>query len=182
MMSCVLNVATFGKNSAVNSGHFGLASGCYCHFTSPIRRYPDLVVHRMLKLMLRGDTAEMEKQENFVKEAALRSSEREKIADEAERDVDDIKKAEYAGTIIGGEFDGIVSGVTSFGIFVELPNTVEGLVRVENLPGFGYEYDEKRYTLSNGVHRFTLSSAVRIRVAAADAVSGRIDFDFVDMV
>ena len=96
--------------------------------------------------------------------------------------MDDIKKAEYAGTIIGGEFDGIVSGVTSFGIFVELPNTVEGLVRVENLPGFGYEYDEKRYTLSNGVHRFTLSSAVRIRVAAADAVSGRIDFDFVDMV
>ena len=170
------------RYSAVNSGHFGLASGCYCHFTSPIRRYPDLVVHRVLKLMLRGDTAEMEKQENFVKEAALRSSEREKIADEAERDVDDIKKAEYAGTIIGGEFDGIVSGVTSFGIFVELPNTVEGLVRVENLPGFGYEYDEKRYTLSNGVHRFTLSSAVRIRVAAADSVSGRIDFDFVDMV
>ncbi len=170
------------RYSATNNGHFGLASDCYCHFTSPIRRYPDLVVHRMLKLMLKGDTAEMEKQTNFVREASLHSSEREKIADEAERNVDDIKKAEYAKSIIGSEFDGIISGVTSFGIFVELPNTVEGLVRVECLPGFDYEYDAKRYTLSNGKYRFELSSAVRIRVIAADTTSGRIDFNFVGMV
>lgn len=172
------------RYSSVNSGHFGLASECYCHFTSPIRRYPDLVVHRMLKLMLKGElSADVAKKcEAFVKEASAHSSEREKIADEAERDVDDIKKAEYAQSIIGEEFDGIISGVTSFGIFVELPNTVEGLIRVENLPGQGYEYDEKKYTLASPSHRFTLSAGVRIRVAASDAATGRIDFDFVDMI
>lgn len=164
-----------------NLGHFGLASECYCHFTSPIRRYPDLVVHRAVKNLLKGgvDDSTLKKMTEFVKIAATHSSEREKLADEAERDVDDMKKAEYAKTLIGREFDGIVSGVTSFGIFVELPNTVEGLIRLENLPEDYYVFDEKKYTLFGKRNRFTLSQKIKISVAAADPETGKIDFDFV---
>ena len=111
-----------------------------------------------------------------MKEAALRSSEREKIADEAERDVDDIKKAEYAGTIIGGEFDGIVSGVTSFGIFVELENTAEGLIRIETLKGGWYEFDEKNFVLKNKSKSYRLGQAIRIRVDGVDAISRKAEF------
>jgi len=172
------------KYHHVNLGHFGLASDCYCHFTSPIRRYPDLVVHRILKLILNGsmDDGTVSRMTTFVEEACVQSSEREKIADEAERDVDDMKKAEFARTIIGEEFDGIISGVTSFGIFVELPNTVEGLVRLENLPYDIYEYDQKKYSLTGNSHKFTLSQQVKIRVVASDVLSRKIDFDLVDVI
>ena len=167
-----------------NLGHFGLASDCYCHFTSPIRRYPDLVVHRVLKLILHGsmDDYTINRMNGFVQEACVQSSEREKIADEAERDADDMKKAEYAQKLVGMEFDGIISGVTSFGIFVELPNTVEGLIRVEYLPEDIYEYDQKNYALVGKHHKFTLSQQVKIRVVSSDVLSRKIDFDLVDMV
>lgn len=167
-----------------NLGHFGLASDCYCHFTSPIRRYPDLVVHRMLKLILHGSVDEntINRMGAFVQEACVQSSEREKIADEAERDADDMKKAEYAQKLVGMEFDGIISGVTGFGIFVELPNTVEGLIRTEYLPDDVYEYDQKNYTLIGRQHKFTLSQQVKIKVVGADVLSRKIDFDLVDMV
>lgn len=167
-----------------NLGHFGLASDCYCHFTSPIRRYPDLVVHRVLKLLLNGsmDANVSARMHEFVKNASVHSSEREKLADEAERDVDDMKKAEFAKRLVGDEFEGIISGVTSFGIFVELPNTVEGLIRLENLPNDVYEFDEKRYTLLGKHNKFTLSQPVKIKVAAADVDTRRIDFDFVGVI
>lgn len=172
------------KYHYVNLGHFGLASDCYCHFTSPIRRYPDLVVHRVLKLILHGsmDDKTAARMSEFVKAASVQSSEREKLADEAERDVDDMKKAEFAKSLVGEEFDGIVSGVVGFGIFVELPNTVEGLVRVENLPDDFYEYDEKKYSLVGKHHKFTLSQPVRIRVAASDVDTRKIDFELVDVL
>ena len=167
-----------------NLGHFGLASDCYCHFTSPIRRYPDLVVHRVLKLILNGslDGNASARMHEFVKSASVHSSEREKLADEAERDVDDMKKAEFARTLIGQDFEGIISGVTGFGIFVELPNTVEGLIRIENLPDDVYEFDEKKYTLLGRHNKFTLGQAVKIKVAAADVDTRKIDFDFVGVV
>ena len=167
-----------------NLGHFGLASDCYCHFTSPIRRYPDLVVHRVLKLILHGsmDDYTINRMSGFVQEACVQSSEREKIADEAERDADDMKKAEYAQKLVGMEFDGIISGVTSFGIFVELPNTVEGLIRIEYLPEDIYEYDQKNYALIGKNYKFTLSQQVKIKVVGADVMSRKIDFDLVDMI
>lgn len=167
-----------------NLGHFGLASDCYCHFTSPIRRYPDLVVHRMLKLVLHGslDDNTISRMSNFVQEACVQSSEREKVADEAERDADDMKKAEYAQKLVGMEFDGIISGVTSFGIFVELPNTVEGLIRIEYLPDDVYEYDQKNYALVGRENKFSLSQQVKIKVVGADVLSRKIDFDLVDVI
>jgi ribonuclease R len=117
------------------SGHFGLAAEYYCHFTSPIRRYPDLQIHRIIKEYLHGETDEkrINKLKNIVGYAAKQSSEMERKAQDAEREVDDLKKAEYMEDKIGEEFEGIISSVTSFGVFVELPNTIEGLVHITDL-------------------------------------------------
>ena len=114
------------------SGHFGLAAKYYCHFTSPIRRYPDLQIHRIIKEDINGEINEKrtDKLKNIVEYASKQSSEMERVAQEAEREVDDLKKAEYMSERIGEEFDGIISSVTSFGLFVELPNTIEGLVHM----------------------------------------------------
>lgn len=158
-------------------GHYGLAAKYYLHFTSPIRRYPDLVAHRMLEKQLLGQTfgkADVE----FCEEAATQSTGREYAADTAERDIDKLFLAAYMEQFLGQEFDGEVSGVQNFGIFVALPNSVEGLVRVEAMPGDYYEYDEQHMTMvgKRSGKRFTIGTPVRVRLAAASRVSGQIDF------
>lgn len=162
------------KYSTENAGHFGLASKCYCHFTSPIRRYPDLFVHRSIKAHLNGeDTKDLFAKAQTV---SLQSSEREKLAEEAEREVDDYYKAKYMEKFIGSTFDGIISGVTEFGIFVELNNTVEGMIRIENLKGDGYRYYKDLYMLKNNSNTYKLGGEIKVMVEWADARSRRIDF------
>ena len=146
-------------------GHFGLSAQYYCHFTSPIRRYPDLAIHRIIKSSLKGQTLSVYK--DWVKTVSIKSSEREKVADEAERKVDDLLKAKFMKDKIGQEYDGIISGVTDRGLFVELENSVEGMVKVEYMRGY-YVYNEKLLTLSCGLKCFRLGDKVRIRVEAID--------------
>lgn len=138
------------KYSPTCVGHFGLAAKYYCHFTSPIRRYPDLSIHRIIKEILRkGELDEKRegKLKNFVGEASKQSSETERVAVEAEREADDLKKAEFMMDKIGEEFEGIISSVTNFGMFVELPNTIEGLVHITDLHDDYYIYDERHLAL-----------------------------------
>lgn len=162
------------KYSVENVGHFGLASKCYCHFTSPIRRYPDLFVHRAIKAHLNGEnTKDLFARAQTV---SLLSSEREKLAEEAEREVEDYYKAKYMERFVGKTFDGIISGVTEFGIFVELSNTVEGMIKVENLKGDGYQYYKDLYMLRNKTTAYKLGGAMKVTVEWADARSKRIDF------
>ncbi len=166
------------KYSSYCKEHFGLSRACYCHFTSPIRRYPDLFVHRMLKYLIddRFDDRLMNGEFIRAEEVATHSTETERKADEAERDVDELKKTEYMHTLLGEECDGIVSGVTQFGVFVELENTCEGLIRIETLNDPNLVYNEKMYTLSSGDHCFTLGQKVRIKVVGADIASRRVSF------
>ncbi len=140
-------------------GHFGLAAKYYCHFTSPIRRYPDLQIHRIIKEMLQKKLtpARINKLEGIVVTASDISSERERIAEQAERETDDLKKAEYMSQFIGEEFEGIISSVTSFGMFVELPNTIEGLVRVSDMDDDYYVYDESNMMYVGERHKKNLS-------------------------
>ncbi len=166
-----------------NLGHFGLAAEYYCHFTSPIRRYPDLLAHRVIKETLRGKLSARRTAALAAKipEAAQHCSERERAAMETEREVDDLKKCEYLAKHVGEEFTGVISGVTSFGIFVELPNTCEGLIRVSDLPDDYYVFDEKNYRYV-GRHRgaiYRLGDSVTITVAAVDAEAHRADFSLV---
>ena len=142
MILRTLKVAVYDSE---NKGHFGIASKYYCHFTSPIRRYPDLFIHRIISKYLKYDYTMSEKQVEFYNKVAendaKQSSDREKIATQVERNSIDIKKAEYMSKKIGEQYEGIISGVTQFGVFVELENTVEGLIRFENLGDEYYEYD-----------------------------------------
>lgn len=157
-----------------NAGHFGLAAPYYCHFTSPIRRYPDLMIHRIIKDYLHNGDKAFKKYANVVAEVSKHCSEREKSAEAAERKVDDLKKADYMRDKIGAQYDGVISGVTEWGVFVELSNTVEGLVRTENLPGDGYVFNADLFRLDSPRHTFKLGDAVRIQVAG---VSGdRVSF------
>ncbi|MDD4708413.1 MAG: ribonuclease R, partial [Firmicutes bacterium] len=153
-------------------GHYGLAAIYYCHFTSPIRRYPDLVVHRVLKETLKGRMKETRADflRGFVEKAAMQSSERERAADEAEREVEDMKKVEYMADRVGEEFEGIVSGVTAFGMFVELDNGIEGMVRVSYMEDDFYHFDEKSYMLLGERTRKTyrIGDAVRVQVLKAN--------------
>lgn len=150
------------------TGHFGLAAKYYCHFTSPIRRYPDLMIHRIIKAFLKGeiDDKRMTRLNTEVEYASKQSSETERTAQDAEREVDDLKKAEYMTERIGQEFSGIISSVTSFGFFVELPNTIEGLVHISDLDDDYYIYDEKHLSLigerTKKIHR--LGDEVKILV------------------
>lgn len=164
-----------------NLGHFGLASENYCHFTSPIRRYPDLIAHRAVKHLIDGKVGEwIDGYENIIYDIAKITSECERRADEAEWDVDDLFKSRYMKKHIGEEFDGIVSGVTSFGVFVELPNTVEGLIKLETLPKGNYDYDKKSFTLSSKKLSFKLGEGVRIMVAGVDSANRKVEFIFIN--
>lgn len=159
---------------AENLGHFGLAAKYYCHFTSPIRRYPDLIVHRALKSFLDG-----QKVREDVGMAASRSSEREVVAESAERDVDDLMKTAYMSRFVGETFDGVVSGVTSFGIFVELDGIcVEGLVRVENMERDYFEFFESSNTLvgKRSGKTYRIGDMVSVVVARTDMMLRQIDF------
>lgn len=159
-------------------GHFGLALKDYCHFTSPIRRYPDLVIHRILKYLLHGQLSpnKLKVLESFVAEASEQSSITERTADEAERAVDDLKKAEYMSERIGEIYEGKISSVLESGIFVELENTIEGFVYVENLPDDHYIFDQTRYMLVGKRNRFTLGEKVTIKVDSVDMNTRHIDF------
>lgn len=166
------------RYSAENLGHFGLAAKYYCHFTSPIRRYPDLAIHRIIGDLLAGRKTNREELERFVFRAAEQSSEREICAMEAERDGNELKMAEYMLERIGEVYDGIVSSVTSFGMFVELSNTVEGLIRMTDLDDDYYWYDEKNHCLvgehTNKIYR--IGDEVTVQVARADVESRQVDF------
>ena len=165
------------KYSPDNVGHFGLSSEYYCHFTSPIRRYPDLAIHGIIKMLLDGKADKIpELYGNFVYDAAAISSERERTADEAERDVDDLYKAKFMRSHIGEEYEGVISGVTGFGVFVELPNTVEGIVKLENLPRGNYNYDEKSFSLNSETLSFKLGEKVKIGVLGVDLQQRRVEF------
>ena len=163
------------------SGHFGLAAKYYCHFTSPIRRYPDLQIHRIIKDKLLGRLEREGKTEHYkeiLEDVARQSSVCERRADEAERESDKLKKAEYMSYHIGEEFEGIISGVTGWGFYVELPNTVEGLVHVNTLRDDYYTFDQDAYELRGDVTGkvFALGQKVRVRVAEADTMLKTVDF------
>jgi len=170
------------KYSHLNDGHYGLGLTDYCHFTSPIRRYPDLVVHRALKAAIENDDKMKRALATFVPETAENCSERENAATMCERDTLDIKKAEYMEPFVGQEFDGVISSVTGFGFFVMLPNTVEGLVRAETLKDDYYEFDEKTLSLigERSGYTYTIGDSVKVKLAAASKISRRIDFTLLE--
>ena len=160
-----------------NLGHFGLASDCYCHFTSPIRRYPDLFVHRVLKKLIDGDDADAKRTfAPIAREAGIDTSECERRADMAERDVDDLYKVVYMQDKIGEEFDAVISGVTNFAVFAELPNTIEGIMRLETLPQDNYAFIEDKFLLKGIRHSFKIGDSIRIKVAGCDYGNMRVDF------
>lgn len=166
-----------------NFGHFGLAAAYYTHFTSPIRRYPDLQIHRIIKDNLRGRMNE-EKIAHYhaiLEEVTKHSSETERRADEAERETVKLKKTEYMQERIGEVFEGVISGMTKWGMYVELPNTVEGLVHVTNMPDDHYDYDENRYEMA-GEHTgkvYKLGQRIRVRVIGTNRMTRTIDFEIV---
>ena len=165
-------------------GHFGLAAKYYCHFTSPIRRYPDLMIHRIIKEVINGGLSEArtERLKKEVQIASKQSSDMERVAMEAEREVDDLKKAEYMSERIGQEFDGIISSVTNFGLFIELPNTIEGLVHMTSLDDDYYVFDERHLTLigERTKKTYRLGEEVRIIVSKVDLTSHEVYFDIID--
>lgn len=173
------------RYTTINTGHFGLATNYYCHFTSPIRRYPDLQIHRIIKETIRGrmNDKRMEHYDEILNEVAKHSSEMERRADEAERETIKLKKVEYMEEHIGEEFDGVISGVMEWGIFVELPNTVEGLVRVTELKDDFYAFYEESYELVGEVtnKRYKLGQKVRVKVLNTDKIMRTIDFGLVEM-
>jgi ribonuclease R len=162
-----------------------LAAKYYCHFTSPIRRYPDLIIHRIIKEFINGQidenrTVRLKKE---VEYASKQSSEMERVAQDAEREVDDLKKAEYMLDRIGQEFDGIISSVTNFGFFVELPNTIEGLVHISDLDDDYYVYDERRLSLIGEKTKkiYRLGDDARIKVTKVDIELREIFFKLVKL-
>ena len=168
------------RYSHQNVGHFGLAASYYCHFTSPIRRYPDLIIHRLMKEQLKGGLSEerVEKLSEMLPEIARKCSERERAADEAERDTEELEKVEYMKAKVGEVFDGIISNVTSFGMFVGLENTVEGLVRISDMNDDYYVYDDKRYMLigERTGKCYRIGDPVRVLLVRADVETRQIDF------
>ncbi len=182
----ILRTLKIARYESENKGHFGIASKYYCHFTSPIRRYPDLFIHRVISEYLENNNKLSAKKkamyEEQAKEYADSSSEREKLAQTIEREAEDIKKAEYMESRIGEEYEGIISGVTSFGVFVELENTVEGLIRFENLGNDYFAYDEERKILV-GEHTgkiFKIGDKIKIKVIEANKFLRRVSFAIVE--
>lgn len=168
------------KYTVDNSGHFGLATKYYCHFTSPIRRYPDLQIHRIIKENLRRGMTEkrVTHYNKILPEVSSQSSAMERRADEAEREVEKLKKAQYMCQFIGETFEGVISGITTWGIYVELPNTVEGMIRVTNLKDDYYYYDEDSYTMVGETTKKTykLGQKLKIEVDSVDKILRNIDF------
>ena len=183
----ILRTLKLARYEAENKGHFGIASKYYCHFTSPIRRYPDLFIHRVISEYIENnyDIPEkwIETYEKYAKDRANQSSEREKVATKVEREAEDIKKAEYMESRIGEEYEGIVSSITSFGMFVQLENTVEGLIRFEDLGDEYFIYDEDRKRLigekTNKIYK--IGDKVEIRVKKASKLLRQVDFEIIEM-
>ena len=181
----ILRTLKIARYESENKGHFGIASKYYCHFTSPIRRYPDLFIHRVISEYLKNNYNMKEERlaelEGKATKYAESSSDAEKIATKAERDAEDIKKAEFMENKIGEEYFGIVSSITSFGMFVELESTVEGLIRFEHMGNEYFIYDENRKTLigerTNRV--FKIGDQVKIRVIEANKMLRKIAFELV---
>ena len=179
----VLRTLKLARYEAENKGHFGIASKYYCHFTSPIRRYPDLFIHRVISKYLEEnyDVKEnwIEEHQKQAEDRAKQSTEREKIATKVEREAEDLKKAEFMESRIGEEYEGIVSSITSFGMFVELENTIEGLIRFEDLGDEYFIYNEEKKQLigekSNKVYK--IGDKVKIRVKKASKILRQIDFE-----
>ena len=161
-------------------GHFGLATKYYCHFTSPIRRYPDLQIHRIIKENLRGELDERRRAHysSILPEVAQHSSKTERTAEEAERELLKMKKCEYAEEHLGEEAEGILSGITNYGMYVELPNTVEGMIRLSDLTDDYYRFDEENYRLvgERTYREFQLGQKVKIMIHRVDKLLKTIDF------
>lgn len=168
------------KYSVECTGHFGLACACYCHFTSPIRRYPDLQIHRIIKEQLRGRLMEkrIDHYKEILPEVARQTSRLERRADEAERETDKLKKAQYMKHHIGETLEGIISGITAWGIYVELPNTVEGMIHVARLTGDYYYYKEETFEMvgRDTGRCFKLGQRLKVFVDSVDMVSKSVDF------
>ncbi|WP_167954768.1 ribonuclease R [Anaerosporobacter faecicola] len=172
------------KYTVTNDGHFGLSTKYYCHFTSPIRRYPDLQIHRIIKENLRGKMSEkrITHYDRILSDVARQSSETERRADEAEREVEKLKKVEYMKQFIGEQFEGVISGITTWGMYVELPNTVEGMIRVTAMKDDYYYYDEEHYMMI-GEHTkkmYKLGQKVTIEVVDCDRELRTIDFELAE--
>lgn len=171
------------KYTTVSTGHFGLATNYYCHFTSPIRRYPDLQIHRIIKESLRGKMGEkrIAHYDKILSEVAKHSSEMERRADEAERETEKMKKVEYMSGHIGEVFEGVISGVTAWGMYVELPDTIEGLVHITSLEDDYYVYHESSYELVGETKNkhYKLGQKVSVRVESTDKLLRTIDFKLV---
>lgn len=172
------------KYTPENTGHFGLATTYYCHFTSPIRRYPDLQIHRIIKEDLRGRMNENRREhyEKILPEVTKNCSERERLAEEAERETVKLKKVEYMEQHLGEVFEGVISSITKWGIYVELPNTIEGLVHVTNMRDDHYDYVEERFEMVGEHTRkvFKLGQTVFVTATGTDKLQRTIDFEFVE--
>ena len=175
--SILLRSLMKARYSPIQKAHFGLSTECYCHFTSPIRRYPDLSVHRIIKAMLNGEINEssVSEFEQFAESSALLSSENEVKAVHAERDIDELYKCIYMGDRTGEEYDAVICSVTSFGFFAKTENLCQGLVPIESL-GNGFFYDRDNYTLSRGKSVYRLGQRVKIKVESVDIATRQINF------
>lgn len=182
VMRLALRSMMQAKYSTECLGHFGLACREYCHFTSPIRRYPDLQIHRILKDEIRGRLGEekIEHYKSILDDIAKKTSKLERRADEAERETDKLKKAEYMSSRIGEIYEGVISGVTNYGIYVELPNTVEGLVHISKINGDFFYYDEKSLSLIGEAtgRKYSLGQKLTVQVNSVDIQLKTIDFVF----
>ena len=179
----ILRTLKVARYESENKGHFGIASKYYCHFTSPIRRYPDLFIHRIISEYLKKGynlkEKEIEDYREKAKKYAETSSEREKVAQKVEREAEDIKKAEYMQDKVGEMYEGIISSITSFGVYVELENTVEGLIRFDDLGNEYFIYDENRKTLMGERSKklYKIGDKINIKVKYASKETRRIDFE-----
>lgn len=172
------------RYTTISSGHFGLAAQYYCHFTSPIRRYPDLQIHRIIKENLHGGIApkRIKHYLSILPEVAEHSSITERRADDAERDTEKLKKVQYMSRHIGEIYEGVISSITGYGMYIELPNTVEGLIHINSLLDDDYYYDEEKYELAgaNTHRRFKLGQKLMIKVIDTDKIKRIIDFELVE--
>ena len=180
----VLRSMMQARYTAENGGHFGLAAKYYCHFTSPIRRYPDLEIHRMIKKMLHGELDEKAsaKYRQKMPDWAKHCSKQERVAEDAERDTDTLKKVEFMADKVGEIYEGIISGVTGWGLYVELPNTIEGMVALNQMDDDFYEFDDKNMLVygKRTKKSYRLGDRVTVYVSKVDRMMGTIDFMFED--